>query len=216
MSEKGRRGKFIVFEGLDGCGKTTQLKLLQDRISTICKRRKCFETREPSDSVPGLICRGVSKESIFVEPETEALLYAADRTEHIVKEIIPQLKQGNHVLCDRYYFSNFAYQTLASDIERLFSYNKFTMDTLRADITIFIDVPPEECERRRSLKRATKEMYEKVEQARIIRENYLSIFERLKETEKVEIVDGMGNVNQIFESIWLRLIKNIFTEDDLT
>ena len=65
-----KKGKFIVFEGLDGCGKTTQLQLLQDRISTICKKHKCFETREPSDSVPGLICRGVSKESIFVESET--------------------------------------------------------------------------------------------------------------------------------------------------
>lgn len=210
-----KRGKFIVFEGLDGCGKTTQLKLLQDRLSTVCREHKCFETREPSDSVPGLICRGVSKQSIFVEPETEALLYAADRSEHVLNEILPQLDKGNHVLCDRYYFSNFAYQTLSSDIENLMAYNKMVMEMLKADVTIFIDVAPEECERRRSLKRATKEMYEKVEQARIIRENYLAAFERLKETERVEIISGSGGISQVFEAIWLRLVKTVFEEEDL-
>lgn len=210
------KGKFIVFEGLDGCGKTTQLQLLQERMSTICKKRKCFETREPSDSVPGLICRGVSKESIFVESETEALLYAADRNEHIVKEILPQLNKGNHVLCDRYYFSNFAYQTLSCDIDNLLAYNKTAMDLLKADVTIFIDVSPEECEKRRSLKRATKELYEKVEQARIIRANYLDAFERLKETEKIIVINGEGNTNQIFETIWLKLVKDIFEDDDLS
>ncbi len=210
-----QKGKFIVFEGLDGCGKTTQLQLLQERISTICKKRKCFETREPSDSVPGLICRGVSKESIFVESETEALLYAADRNEHIVKEILPQLNKGNHVLCDRYYFSNFAYQTLSCDINNLLSYNKTAMDLLKADVTIFIDVSPEECEKRRSLKRATKELYEKVEQAKIIRANYLDAFERLKDTEKIIVINGEGNTNQIFETIWLKLVKDIFEDDDL-
>lgn len=210
-----QKGKFIVFEGLDGCGKTTQLQLLQARISTICKNRKCFETREPSDSVPGLICRGVSKESIFVESETEALLYAADRNEHVVKEIIPQLNKGNHVLCDRYYFSNYAYQTLSCDLNNLLSYNKTVMALLKADVTIFIDVSPEECEKRRSLKRATKELYEKVEQARVIRSNYLEAFEKLKDTEKIIVVNGEGNKNQIFETIWLKLVKEVFEDDDL-
>lgn len=210
-----RKGKFIVFEGLDGCGKTTQLKLLQERLSTICREKKCFETREPSDSVPGLICRGVSKESIFVETETEALLYAADRNEHIMKEILPQLDKGNHVLCDRYYFSNFAYQTLSSDINNLLAYNNKAMELLRADVTIFIDVSPEECEKRRSLKRATKELYEKVEQAKIIRENYLAAFDLLNGSEKIEIINGEGNPNQIFENIWLKLVKDVFAEDDL-
>ncbi|MCI8554393.1 MAG: dTMP kinase [Clostridiales bacterium] len=209
------KGKFIVFEGLDGCGKTTQLKLLQERMSTICRERKCFETREPSDSVPGLICRGISKESIFVEPETEALLYAADRNEHVLKELLPQLNRGNHVLCDRYYFSNFAYQTLSSDMERLLAYNQPAMERLRADVTIFIDVSPEECEKRRSLKRASKELYEKVEQAKIIRENYFAAFERLKDSERVEVINGEGSVSQIFENIWLRLVKDVFDQDDL-
>jgi len=209
------RGKFIVFEGLDGCGKTTQLQLLQERVSTVCKKHKCFETREPSDSVPGLICRGVSKESIFVEPETEALLYAADRNEHIAKELLPQLEKGNHVLCDRYYFSNFAYQSLACNVDNLLAYNKTAMDLLRADVTIFIDVSPEECEKRRSLKRATKEMYEKVEQARVIRTNYLDAFEKLKDTERVMIINGEGDTRQVFETIWLKLVKDVFNDDDL-
>lgn len=209
------KGKFIVFEGLDGCGKTTQLKLLSERLSTICREHRCFETREPSDSVPGLICRGVSKQSIFVDTETEALLYAADRNEHVIKEILPQLEQGNHVLCDRYYFSNLAYQALSCNLDDLMAYNKRVINLLKADMTIFIDVSPEECEQRRSLKRATKEMYEKIEQAKIIRENYLSVFDLLKESERVEIVSGNGSISQTFENIWLRLVKKVFQEGDL-
>ena len=143
------------------------------------------------------------------------MLYAADRNEHIVKEILPQLNKGNHVLCDRYYFSNFAYQTLSCDINNLLSYHKTAMDLLKADVTIFIDVSPEECEKRRSLKRATKELYEKVEQAKIIRSNYLEAFDRLKDTEKIIIINGEGSANQIFETIWLKLVKDIFEDDDL-
>ena len=70
-------GKFIVFEGLDGCGKSTQLENLRKRLNTLCRpagNRKVFVTREPSDSVPGLICRGISKKTIFVQHETETLL----------------------------------------------------------------------------------------------------------------------------------------------
>lgn len=212
-----RTGKFIVFEGLDGCGKSTQLENLRKRLSTLCKpanQRKVFVTREPSDSVPGLICRGIGKRSVLVQPETEALLYAADRYEHIKMEIQPQLEAGNHVLCDRYYFSNFAYQSTDSDIQDLLAYNKTAMSLLRADVTIFIDVSPEECERRRATERATEEKYENLELARVTKEHYFSSFELLKEQENILIVDGVGDPDQIFEDLWIELNRTIFSKDD--
>ena len=211
------QGKFIVFEGLDGCGKTTQLEFLRDRLATMCRparKRKVFTTREPSDSVPGLICRGISKKTIFVQRETEALLFAADRCEHVQNEILPQLSSGNHVLCDRYYFSNFAYQSPETPIETLLSYTTAAMRLLKADITIFIDVPPEECERRRAAERATEEKWDNVERAKIIREQYFIAFERLQESETVLVVNGVGDPKDIFESYWVKLNRMLLTEED--
>jgi len=216
MSEK--RGKFIVFEGLDGCGKSTQLDLLRKRLSTLCRpagTRKVFLTREPSDSVPGLICRGISKNTIFVQHETESLLFAADRFEHIVSEIIPQLDAGNHVLCDRFYLSNYAYQSPDTKIETLHQYNLASMELIKPDITIFIDVTPEECERRRAIERATEEKYENVERARLVRDNYLKAINYLKDIDnKVLIINGMGDQEQIFEDLWIELSQTVFSKDD--
>lgn len=209
------RGKLIVFEGLDGCGKTSQLSHLVQRLSDLCTTRHIIETREPGDSLPGMLCRGVSKRTVVIEQETEALLYAADRYEHITKEVLPQLEQGNHVICDRYYFSNFAYQTLTCDLENLLGYNKRPMELCKPDVTLYIDVTPEECERRRGKNRAAEELYEKVEKARVIRENYFAAFARLKDTERIEIIDGSGSFEDTAEKIWTLLTETVFTKDDL-
>jgi len=212
-----RKGKFIVFEGLDGSGKSTQLESLRKQLRALCApagKRKVFVTREPSDSVPGSICRGIGKRSVLVQPETEALLYAADRYEHVKMEILPPLLAGNYVICDRYYFSNYAYQSTDSNLTDLLAYNKAAMDLLRADATIFIDVSPEECEKRRAIERATEEKYENVEFARMVKEQYFKAFELLKAQENILIVDGTGSPGEIFDDLWAVLRHTIFNEDD--
>lgn len=209
------RGKFIVFEGLDGCGKTSQLTHLVQKLSDLCTTRHIIETREPGDSLPGMLCRGVLKRTVVIEQETEALLYAADRYEHIVKEVLPHLERGDHVICDRYYFSNFAYQTLTCDLEHLLGYNRRPMELCKPDVTLFIDVSPEECERRRGKNRASEELYEKVEKARVIRENYFAAFDRLKDTERVEVIDGHGTFEETAEKIMHLLTETVFTKEDL-
>jgi dTMP kinase len=211
-------GKFIVFEGLDGCGKSTQLENLRKRMNTLCRsagNRKVFITREPSDSVPGLICRGISKKIIFVQNETESLLFAADRYEHIQTEILPQLRAGNHVLCDRFYLSNFAYQSGNTDFNTILQYNLASMDIIVPDVTIFINVTPEECERRRSIERATEEKYENVERAKEIYERYMQAIDFLKDRNRVVLdVNGMGDPDQIFEDLWIELSQKVFTKED--
>lgn len=208
------RGKFIVFEGLDGSGKTTQLELLQRRLAAVMKKRKCYMTREPSDSVVGLITRGAVKGKILLEPETMAMLFAADRFEHITKDIIPQLEKGNHVLCDRYYFSNFAYQSSIMDIEKLLNYNDIAMNRLRPDVTIFLDVLPKECAERLSYERAGTELYEDIENLEIVRNNYLKAFELLQEKENIMQIESIGNADKTFELIWLQLVKGILSGED--
>lgn len=211
-------GKFIVFEGLDGCGKSTQLDNLRKRMSTLCRsagKRKVFVTREPSDSVPGLICRGISKQKIFVQQETEALLFAADRYEHIQSEILPQLRIGNHVLCDRFVMSNFAYQAANTDMNTIFQYNRASLELIIPDVTIFIDVTPEECERRRAAERAAEEKYENVEHAKIIREQYMQAMEFLRDYSKeLLIINGMGDPEQIFEDLWIELSQRVLKRED--
>lgn len=214
-----KAGKLVVFEGLDGCGKSTQLEYLRERLSTLCKEvgtRKVFTTREPSDSIPGLICRSVSKKIIHVQNETEALLFAADRYEHIVGEILPQLKAGNHVLCDRFYLSSFAYQSIEIDPNTILQYNLASMELIAPDVTIFIDVSPEECERRRASGRATEEKYENVERARIIRERYMESIDSLgKRNGEVLFINGARGPKEVFEDLWSNeLSRRIFTKDD--
>ena len=218
MAEK--FGKFIVFEGLDGSGKSTQLEYLRERLSDICNRngnqRKVFTTREPSDSVPGLICRGISKKTILVHPETECLLFAADRYEHIVTEILPQIKAGNHVLCDRFYLSSLAYQNFHTDINTILQYNLAAMDLIKPDLTIFIDVSPEECANRRTIARPSEEKYETIKQAEIILKQYHKAIELLKEkTNRILSIDGSGSQASVFQKLWDELQAcRIFKAED--
>src|SRR3989338_8126620 len=104
------RGKFIVIEGNDGAGKTTQISLIKDYIHS--KGRKVFVTKEPSQSEYGKeIRRLVISESGSKLSDDEWLeLFTLDRNEHIEKEITPALVKGNIVLCDRYYYSTCIYQ----------------------------------------------------------------------------------------------------------
>jgi dTMP kinase len=193
------------------------LDVIKARLDEQCGRygtRKVFATREPSDNLPGLICRGIGKGLITARPEAEALLYAADRCEHIDAEILPQLSVGNHVLCDRYYFSNFAYQGNVSSLENLIAYNRYPMSVCRPDATVFIDVTPEECGRRRSLSRATEEVYENLERQRITCERYKKAFERLRDEENILMVDGVGAPEVVADRVWNALHGGVFTDED--
>jgi dTMP kinase len=172
-----KKAKFIVFEGLDGSGKTTQLKALAGYI-TKEKGLKCREEREPAESLPGALARSAIKKKAQFEPQTMALLFAADRYEHI-HEIMPYLEEGINVICDRYVFSNFAYQGLALDFETIYEINKAAMELLMPDLTIFIDTEPQETASRIAGSRVGNELFD--EQGIAVRESFYSAFDFLKE-----------------------------------
>jgi dTMP kinase len=187
---------FIVFEGVDGCGKTTQLEYLRQKL--IENGKEVFVTYEPSDSIPGLICRGIIKNKISAQNETEALLFAADRYEHITAEILPQLQNGKCVLCDRFYLSNFAYQSHKTDMNTLLQYNMKSMKLIRPDITLFLDVSPLECKKRRNAGRTVTDRHD--ERTETVYRQYMAAIEFLK--ENVLILDGMGSCEEVAERIW--------------
>lgn len=216
---KQSRGKFIVFEGLDGSGKSTHLRLLFARLRELCVTRGCHQTREPSGNPVGQLVRRALSGEIHLEPEPLSMLFAADRIEHITKEILPRLGQGTHVLCDRYYFSNFAYQRTGSDLASLIALNKTAMELLRPDITIFLDTPVEECAQRIARRTArTQEppqLYEETATLLKVREYFMEAFSHLRGREKVLILPACGEKAETGEAIWQYLLQEVFQPDDL-
>ena len=197
--------RFLVFEGIDGSGITTQVEFLR----TWCEARRIpvFVTREPSDSLTGGLLRGALKHRITFSPEVMALLFAADRVDHLDNEILPSLERGVTVVCDRYYLSEFAYQSVDLDLGWLRDVNS---KCRRPDLTIFLDVPVELCLQRwradvwRSVWRSSDrfQLYETEDGLRQVRERYLEIIGQLSaEGEQIEVVDGSRSIRQVHAKV---------------
>ena len=161
-----KKGAFICIEGLDGCGKTTQAKLLVKKLQ---KSHKAVYTAEPSRGKIGTFIR---KSCLYGEKRlssvAEALLFAADRVEHVENEILPAVNQGQIVVSDRYVYSSLAYQGASGlSLEWI---EKINEHALRPDLAIFIDVDPKIVMRRLKPK---KSVMENLETQQKVQEIYL-------------------------------------------
>ena len=133
-------GVFIVFEGIDGSGKSTHIKLLAKELKG--RGHQVLQTFEPSrDRIGTFIRRYAERNGERLTPETETLLFAADRYEHVKQEIAPALKRGYVVISDRYFYSSIAYQGAAGiDLDWIREMNRFAP---RPDLGILLDILPE-------------------------------------------------------------------------
>ncbi len=139
-----KRGRLIVFEGIDGTGKSTQLSLLAEYLDSI--GIEVLATREPSNGIHGREIRKMYENRGDYSLEEELNLFIQDRKEHVIRVITPALTAGKTVLCDRYYFSTAAYQGAAGgDPEKIFSSNLFAPEP---DIVLLLKMKPEESIRR--------------------------------------------------------------------
>ncbi|HIK33950.1 MAG TPA: dTMP kinase [Oscillatoriales cyanobacterium M59_W2019_021] len=143
-------GKFIVFEGVEGCGKTTQIERTSQWLSAqnTADAPMVTLTREPGGTQLGSALRQVLLESQTSEPlqdRAELLLYAADRAQHVHRVLKPQLDKGGIVLCDRYIDSTIAYQGYGRglSLELIVQINYIATDGLTGDLTLWLDVAPE-------------------------------------------------------------------------
>jgi len=144
------RGLFLVFEGIEGSGKSTQALRAADRLETAGVPHRLV--REPGGTRAGERIRDVVLDpGLEMEAETELLLYLAARSQFVRELVRPALERGEVVLADRYELSTFAYQGAARglDPERVRDLNAFATGGLRPDLTLFLDVDPEEGRRRR-------------------------------------------------------------------
>ena len=192
-----KRGKFIVLEGIDGAGCTTEAIKLRDYIDSKL-RLPVHLTKEPTDGPVGGLIRSIlakrvgapSNDGTFqtLEPHSLALLFAADRVDHLEVDIKPKLDGGVVVVCDRYYLSSLAYQSLHVDLKWLEAINA---KCITPDLTIFIQVPPLVAERRRNRTRWHVELYEETAKLERVEDNYLQIIELLQRRgHNIVIIDG--------------------------
>ena len=170
--EMRRKGVFICVEGLDGCGKTTQSKFLVRRL--VKMGYDAIFTAEPSrEKIGKLIKKYVLHGGKRVSSIVEALLFAADRFEHVDKEVIPALKEGKIVVSDRYVYSSLAYQGATGlYLDWIEKINEYAM---LPDLAVFVDVEPEIVIRRLKPK---KSVMEDLETQRKVREVYMKFVEK--------------------------------------
>ncbi len=198
-----KNGKFIVVEGLDGSGKSTQIKRL---AKTLEKRgEKVYITAEPTDFETGAYLRRILSESQEKNMYLQSALFLADRLEHITHPtfgIKHYLEEGYTVICDRYYYSSFAYQGTASDMDWVMKINLDCKEILTPDLCIFLDVNPNTCKDRIDKERNQPELYEKsISLMQEIRQNFLFVFEQLKEQQTIAFIDANMGLEEVEKEI---------------
>ncbi|MBE7012143.1 MAG: dTMP kinase [Ruminococcaceae bacterium] len=195
--------KFIVVEGLDGSGKSTQIKMLAEALEK--KGEKVYITAEPQYYETGAYIRRILSESLDKNMYLQAALFLADRLEHITHPelgIKKKLDDGYTVICDRYYYSSFAYQGTASDINWVMDINLNCPEILTPDLCIFLDVNPDTCKQRIDTSRDGAELYEKsTELMRKIRNNFIDVFNRLQEKENIKIIEANKSLEEIHRAV---------------
>jgi len=200
-------GRFIVLEGIDGAGTTTQTALLAARLRQAGTAVRT--TREPSDGPVGGVIRQILAGRI-VGPggrapgwATMALLFAADRMDHVEAEIEPFLASGGVVISDRYDASSLAYQSVSSGrggettVEWIRSLNK---NARRPDLTVVLDVPPEVAATRRHARGDAAQLYEQNELQRALCAFYKDLHRHMP-ADRVAVVDGSGAVEAVASAV---------------
>ena len=201
------RGKFITFEGCDGCGKSTQLKMLSEYLTENSVAH--VFTREPgggkiSEAIREILLNGKNAE---MTDECEALLYAAARMQHLADRVEPALAKGKLVVCDRYVDSSLAYQAYARGlgVDFIGRINAKALEKYPPDVTVFIDLTPEDAFKRKH----GADENDRLEQAGMA--FHKRVYDGYKALEKayperIVAVDGKQTPQEIFAQV-LRILK---------
>ncbi len=196
-----KKGKFIVLDGIDGCGKGTQVKLLANHLFNGDKKNHIFLTREPYNSEYYAKIRQLLKEGINPKDDAEVLteLFVKDRRVHA--ELIGDfLSCGIHVICDRYKYATLVYQKIQGiSFEKLLEMHK---GVLAPDLALIIDVPADVALERveKDGNRSHKEVFEQKDFQEKLRRNFLALPAALPD-EKIVVIDGNKPVGEVFEDV---------------
>ena len=194
------KGKFISFEGIDGCGKSTQVKMLVNAMNNT--ERNTILVREPGGTIISeeirqiLLHRHISN----ISNRTEALLMTGSRAQLTYEVIMPKLINGQNVIADRFYDSTLAYQGGGRklDLDWLIKLNHFATYDLEPDVTFLIDILPEEASKRKS-KEGDRIERAGIELQTLVRDTYLELSIRFK--ERIVVIDGHDTIENIHSLI---------------
>ena len=205
------KGIFIVFEGIDGAGKTTQVNLLAQNLASL--GREVSLSAEPTTLATGkAIRRALSGEEKKSECEMAAM-FVLDRIAHNINSEIgirTLTERGTDVISDRYYYSSLAYQGTATDYEWVKSMNINSPEIRRPDLCIYLDLLPEESLERISRGRETVEIYENLEKLTAVRAKFLSVVEDLRrDGESIYVVNAARAAEDIAKEIFEIVKKHI-------
>jgi dTMP kinase len=196
---------FAVFEGLDGSGTTTQLKLLRDRFDRGGPSLPLlYNTFEPTESNIGRLIRQALRGEISLLPSTAAMLFAADRNEHLYGPggIAERCGRGELAVSDRYVLSSLVYQGITCGEEYPALLNR---DFPAPELLLFFDIAPEIAQKRMETRRV-KEIYESLDFQRQVRERYLAFLPALEaQGVRVITIDAAGESGKVAEETWRAL-----------
>ena len=210
-----KKGILISFEGSEGCGKSTQIRRIADRLEAI-DHCDVVVTREPGGTEIGEEIRHLlmhSASNAAMHPETELLLFAASRAQLVRELILPCVKEGKMVLCDRFLDSTTVYQGVARQIaeDPVTQINDFAVGDIVPDLTVVIDLPAEIGLER--IKHRISDMPDRMEKENVsfyakVREGYLILARSLP--DRFLVVDGSKMPNEIEEEIWQEVHARFF------
>lgn len=200
-----RRGRFVVLEGLDGAGTTTQARLLGDRLRA--EGRRVQVTAEPSPGPVGALVRQVlmgrvgGRDGAPFDAHALALLFAADRVDHAAADVTPHLAEGVDVISDRYALSSLAYQGITTgDMSWVEAVNARAP---APDVTVFLRARPGVTFERRQAASLDRELYEVAAFQRRVARGYDRAVARLRRLgQRVEVIDGEGPVEVVAAAVW--------------
>lgn len=198
------KGKFIVIEGLDGSGKTTQTKIIVDKLMK--KGINVVNHAEPTNGEYGKICRQILSGNKKCTKSELALLFTADRIDHNVNEkdgINMHINNGDTVICDRYYYSTLAYQGVDVGVDWLKNLNLNCEEIRKPDMCIFLDLTPEKSLERIYANRSSDqiEIYETKDYLTNIRRRFYNCLESMKDSENIVIINADGTVEEVAKKV---------------
>ncbi len=198
-----KRAKFIVFEGIDGSGKSTISNMLYDKINS--QTGNIYRTFEPTNSPIGSVIKNILNNKIKSDDKTIGALFLADRLHHIqntTSGILKHLNEGTHVISDRYYYSSYAYHVPMLSMNWVIDANKVCADLLRPDIVFYIDISANESMKRLKASRQFLDIFETKEKMEQVKLNYTEAIKREGKKDNVIIINGHRTVNEIFQEVW--------------
>lgn len=195
MSVTSRAGLLVALEGIDGAGTTTQAR----RLAAALEERGVAThlTREPSDGPVGRLLREIlAGKHASTDATTLSLLFAADRADHVQREVAPALAAGRVVVSDRWVHSSLAYQGAGEERAWIAELNKRAR---RPDLTLFLRVAPEVAADRRAASRDAEELFDALAMQRRVARGYDEVMAELGATDRIEILDGEEAVDRVAE-----------------